>query len=115
CAGPATRVTSERVPRLLPPVPPVAGARARQPSRRAGALRARELVPADAYEVRGPARAHDERDQRHDAQRGTDAERPERESPSKRNAALAREQSARERDHDRGAGGEERGEDPAVV
>ena len=61
-ARPAARMARERVPRLPPPGPPVARARARDPAGGRHALRVRELVPAHADEVGRTARAHDEHD-----------------------------------------------------
>src|SRR5207245_7084896 len=85
----------ERVPGLLPPFPPVAGARAGEPSRRPDALRMRELVPPRAHEVAGAARMHDEHDQRQDA--GAHSRRPEadRESPPPDSGSLAVEEVPR--------------------
>ena len=75
----------------------------------------RELVPARADEVGRAARANDEHDERDDA----DAERrpraDDRDPPPHPNIAFAREQAARELDHDDDAAHEEQPEDQTVV
>src|SRR5437899_12630462 len=85
----------ERVPGLLPPFPPVAGARAGEPSRRPDALRVRELVPPRAHEVAGTARMHDEHDQRQNAGAHTRSAEADRESPPPDSVSLAVEQVPR--------------------